>query len=195
LETKISFYSIKKVFLKHKHLFPKGLTKIYAVKDSNEDISLQFFCDDKDVTSHFYLNQELYKFFKDAFETKKHLLEVDKQYYYVVPTHKSEKVLVDNSVVFKLRTAKNINMTDFVKYANINSSSTVYTLEKGEPIDVSISVLINYSLFFKYPIHNLLMPAYKKEMLKILLNDLLIKGYINEEKAKEIFDKETKVSN
>lgn len=191
-EKKISHYAIKKVFMKHKHLFPKGLTKIYVVKNLDESLSLQFLCDDTDVTSYFYITTEVYNYFLEAFTKVKHLFDFNIQYFYDAPDlSKSDKILIDKNVVQNLRLKKDIHTSDLSKYANI-SWSTIYTLEKGEPLDIQLSTLINYSLFFKYPIHNLLMPSYKKEMLKIILNDLLIKGHIDEAKAKEIFEKETK---
>lgn len=192
-ESKISHYAIKKVFIKHKHKFPKGLTKIYAIKNDDGSMSLQFLCDESDVTSQFFLDKELYGYFIDAFGKIKHTLETNKQYFYNAPElNKGEKIMVDSNTLQKLRMKKDIPVSDLAKHANI-SWSTIYVLERGEPIDISLSTIINYSLFFKYPIHNLLMPSYKKEMLKIVLNDMMIKGYIDEGKAKEIFEKETKV--
>lgn len=190
-EAKISHYAIKKVFFRHKAQFPITLTKLYITKHADDNFSIEFLSYEDDVTHLFYSNVDVYELFRKAIISIQHLIEIGKIYAFVAPiTNNGHKVYLDKDLLNKIRLNKNLSVPELSKHSCINPS-TIYTVERGEPLDAVISSVINYSLFFKKPLHSLFTLPYKKEMLNIMLNDFIIKGYIDEVKAKEIYSKET----
>jgi hypothetical protein len=189
-EAKISHYAIKKIFFKHKGQFPTTLTKLYITKHSENNFSIEFLSYEDDVTHLFYRNVDVYELFRKAVISIQHLIDVGKVYTFTAPlTNNGHKVYLDKDLLNKIRLNKNLSVPELSNYSCINPS-TIYTVERGEPLDAVISSVINYSLFFKKPLHSLFTLPYKKEMLNILLNDFMVKGYIESDKAKEIFNKE-----
>ena len=190
-EKKIQHYALKKIYFKHRHKFPKPLSKINICKNNDDSLSVVFFDDENDVTSYFIIDDVIYTLFIDVLKNIKDSLDIGVMYVFNMPViNFNDKVYLDKEVLFKLRNQKNFSALDVGKYANINLSS-IYVLERGEAFNPSLNVLVNYSLFFKTPIMGLFVNEYKKELLKITLNDFVIKGYIDSYKQKEIYDKET----
>ena len=187
---KMYHYGIMKVFKYHKNLFPCRVTKIHIKHLHDNTFSLIFINENIDVTAKIFEAKELYEMFYSAVQKIGNQFNYNEEKYFepyepkVLP-----KIYLDKNLVSKLRGNKSVS--DFSSAIDLHTS-TIYSVERGEEVNTSIKTLVNYSLFFKVPLFRLFLAPYKKEFLKILLNDFIIKGYIDEVKAKEILEQEIK---
>lgn len=186
MEKQLNKSSIRVFINKNKSLFPKVLSRL-NIKKNNENITLSFISHGLDVTANFMLNNELCNLFYD--EVKK--LNIHDGDYFFVPKYSNiNKTFVNCEIFFRLRTKQNISFSDLESYCNVNRG-TIQQIERNEPYDPSLSTILKYSIFFKKPFYELLYKQYKNQMLNILLNSFMAKGYIDEKKAEEIYKKET----
>lgn len=186
MERQINTALLRKLITNNKSSFPKVLSRLNISKNK-DDIKIGFFSNGVDVTNHFMLNSELFEIFINTIQSAK--LE-DGDYFYAPKYAGLNRIFTNPDIFFRLRLKKGIPFSDLEAYANVNRA-TIQQLEKSEPFDPSLSTMLKYSIFFKHPLYDLLAESYKKETLNIILNHFIEKGYIEESKAKEIFEKES----
>lgn len=185
MEKRINNSQIRSFINNNKSEFPKSLHRLNISK-KGETILLGFISDGIDNTSYFMVNQNLFNKIQSIVRDLK--LE-DGNYYYATRYLNCNKFFIHFITFLNLRHEKNLTYRDLAFDCNI-STGTIRQLEKNEPFDPSISTILKYSLFFKKPIYEFFYLPYKKEILNIILNTFIINGYIEEDKAKEIFKKE-----
>jgi transcriptional regulator with XRE-family HTH domain len=189
MEKQLNKSSLRSFINKHKSSFPKVLSRLNISKN-NDNITLSFISHGVDVTANFMLKNEIWKLFHE--EIKK--LNINDGDYFFVPKYSNvNKTFVDCEIFFRLRTKQNISFSDLESYCNVNRG-TIQQIERNEPYDPSLSTILKYSIFFKKPFYELLYKQYKNQMLNIVLNSFIAKGYIDEKKAEEIYKKETEMS-
>lgn len=185
---KMHHYGLYKIFKYHKHLFPCKITKVHIKHIGDDNFSFVFINEKDDVTSLIVNTPELYQKFLDAvIKIKSQFTYNEEKYFEPFEQKVKPSVYLDRNVVSKLRGNKSV--LELSSAIDLHTS-TIYSIERGEEISTSLKTAVNYSLFFKTPIYKLFITPYKKEFLNIILNYFMIKGYIKEDLAKEIYNKE-----
>ena len=188
MEKRINNSQIRSFINNNKSDFPKSLHRLNISK-RGETILLGFISDGIDTTSYFMVSQDL---FNRILSVIKELKLDDGEYYYATRYLNCNKFFVHFLTFLNLRHDKKLTYRDLAFDCNI-STGTIRQLEKNEPFDPLISTMLKYSIFFKKPLYDFLHLPYKKEILNIILNTFIVNGYIDEDKAKEIFKKETTI--
>ena len=198
-ETKsLSKLPIKKIIAENHWLFPCKVTEmqLYYVNDA---LSISFINKEQEDITHKFIS----KIIKGGRSVHDHIitllkkeeaiineLERDTIYTHKVYMSKIVPLYINSDTFFRLRMSNNYTRFALCDELGINQFS-MFSLETNKPVDYSISLFVKYSLFFKRSLFDFFDKGLSKELLKICLNHFVIKGYINEDKAKEILTKET----